>query len=84
MKKLCKIVFVLVFVMLVSGGFPDAVAMLGISHTVAMRVVDAILSGASVGTIIWMIIAGGGVLAVSMAVLRQVVARMGRRAAIAW
>lgn len=71
-------------VALLAFGMPHAASMLGVSSYAATKVVDAILMGLSVWSILALVAVSGGALAVVMASIKTLVVRVGKKAAIAW
>jgi len=84
MRKIVKMMFAFVIVSFVAGTMPNVVGMLGVSNYAATRVVDAILAGASAWTILSLIAAGGGALAIGLGLFKEIVKRVGRNVAIGW
>lgn len=72
------------FVFMLTPAMPQVSAMLGVSSYAAKRIVDAIMAGASVWTLVSLLIVSGGSLAVAWALVKQFIKRFGAKAAIAW
>ncbi|MCW6675841.1 uberolysin/carnocyclin family circular bacteriocin [Aerococcaceae bacterium NML160702] len=78
LKLLVFMCFALVVVM------PNAASMLGVSTYAATKVVDAIMLGMSIWAIIGLVAVSGGAVAAVWWGVKELVKRVGRRAAIAW
>lgn len=63
---------------------PELAGMLGVSTYAAKSIVDAILKGASLWTIISLILCSGGSMAVAFALIKSFIKRFGSKAAISW
>jgi len=84
MHKVVKTMLALLFVSLVSVSLPHAVGMLGVSVYAATKLVDAVMMGASIYTIIGLIVISGGAAGVAIGGIRYMIGRFGRRVAINW
>ncbi|MBS4750910.1 circular bacteriocin, circularin A/uberolysin family [Granulicatella sp. zg-ZJ] len=75
-------------IMLILGIFfvvtPDAASMLGVNTYAAMKIVDAIMAGMSIWSIIGLVAVSGGALAVVWFGVKELIQRVGKKAAIAW
>lgn len=83
MKKLF-VMLMLLFSAGMIGGLPQAASMLGVSSYAATKVVDAIMAGLSVWSIIALVATSAGSMAVVMATVKVLIKKVGRKAAIAW
>lgn len=80
-----KFMFLVAIVSLsVSPAFPQVAGMLGVSTYAAKRIVDAIMAGASVWTIITLIAVSGGSAALAWTAIKAFVKRFGAATATAW
>ncbi|MFZ7119568.1 MAG: uberolysin/carnocyclin family circular bacteriocin [Eubacteriaceae bacterium] len=79
-----RTVLLTALVIICIGCMPNVDSMLGVSAYAARKIVDAIFAGMVIATIIGLIIAGGGVAVIGMALLKYMVKRLGRVAAVGW
>jgi len=84
MRRLVKAVFIVVVMSIVVIDVPQAASMLGVSTYAAGKVVDAIVMGSSVVTIIALILASGGSAGIAIAGIKYMIKTFGRKTAIAW
>lgn len=63
---------------------PNLTGMLGLSTYTARRVVDAIMAGAAIWTILSLLLISAGSVAIALATVKFFVKRVGRHAAISW
>lgn len=84
MGKILKLIPIFVFVGMITVSVPNLAGMLGVSHYAARKVVDAIFLGLSFWTILGLIVAGGGVMAIGLGLMKSVVKRLGKKAATVW
>ena len=70
--------------LIISPTFPQVAGMLGVSTYAAKRIVDAIMAGASVWTIITLIAVSGGSAALAWGAIKAFVKRFGAATATAW
>lgn len=83
MKKTVFLASILL-VSLIYVGVPNVVGMLGVNVKAAGAVVDAIMAGMSIWSIIGLVAVSGGTLAVAWYAVKEAVNRFGRKAGIAW
>lgn len=83
MKKTLFLASILL-VSLIYVGVPNAASMLGVNTYAATKVVDAIMAGMSLWSIIGLIAVSGGTLAFAWYGIKTAIYKFGRRTAIAW
>lgn len=69
---------------LIGMGIPKITGMLGINVYAARRVIDAIMGGASLFTIIALCIGGGSALVLAFSLAKSMIRTFGKSAAITW
>lgn len=83
MKKTVFLASILL-VSLIYVGVPNAAAMLGVNVKAAGAVVDAIMAGMSIWSIIGLVAVSGGTLAVAWYAIKEAANRFGRKVALGW
>lgn len=63
---------------------PDAASMLGVNTLAAAKMVDAIMAGMSIWSVFGLFAVSGGALAVVWFGVKELIKRVGKKAAIAW
>lgn len=81
--KTIKRIFPYTGIVLVSG-MPYLAGMLGVSNYAAKRIVDAIVAGAGIWTIIALVIASGGSAAIAFTLAKTMIKRLGTKLATTW
>lgn len=83
MKKTLFLASILL-VSLIYVGVPNAAGMLGVNVNAAAKVVDAIMAGMSIWSIIGLVAVSGGTLAIAWYGIKEAINRFGRRTAVVW
>ena len=83
MKKI-KLFTVVALALTVFVRHPLASSMLGVSTYAATKIVDAIMAGMSVWTILALIATSGGTAGIAVGTIKIMIKRLGRKTAIAW
>lgn len=82
MKKF--IFFASVLTLAFVPSLPQVAGMLGVSTYAAKKIVDAIMTGASIWTVVSLLIVSGGSAAVAWAAAKAFIKRFGASTAVAW
>lgn len=84
MMKKMKLLALASLTLGVFAGTPLAAGMLGVSTYAATNIVNAIMAGMSIWSIIGLFAVSGGAMAVVFAGVKRLISTIGKKAAVAW